>query len=483
MKKISIVLTFVLLSFFAFSGQSTKNVANVKLKRGIASIIAPDGTKADIKRGMWIKEGSIIKTGAKSFVRLSFIDKSSMNIGPKSELKIEKFSKEDAGVINILTGKIRAKVTKDYLKIDKDKSKLFIKSKSAVMGIRGTDFIFTANAKTGASTAVLFEGSVVFSKINRGTDLADLEKVVDRGRRIHPGEFSVAIRGKNKATIPSKMSSRQFRGLEKNDQFTEEAVQKKVKKVKSIVPPGLAGDIVISDNKNLAAEIKQVININVETKTSERDEEQVQESKGFVKGDDIKPVDGSIVHLESGTIIPLGVDSQFDANAGEWVSNSIGSIDGAGDYFPPDGYIITDEGHLLKTDSTTGNIQEVIIGDIKPLDEVKPLDDIQVKEYVAPIDTAPIDGIDPRTGEPILEDERPPLGEEPPPEGEEAPPVVEEGLYPGEEPDAGDDEGYLPPPPKPGDCSTCNQPGTYTEDGAPPPPPSGKTRVIINVTK
>ena len=75
MKKISLILAFILLSFIAFSGQSTKNVAKVKLKRGIASLVAPDGTKAEIKRGMWIKEGSIIKTGDKSFVRLSFIDK------------------------------------------------------------------------------------------------------------------------------------------------------------------------------------------------------------------------------------------------------------------------------------------------------------------------------------------------------------------------------------------------------------------------
>jgi hypothetical protein len=470
MKNVLFILTTLLLSVIAFSSQQGKNVAKVKLKRGVATVVAPDGTKLKIKRDMWIKEGSVIKTEEKSFVRLSFIDKSSMNIGPKSELKIEKFSKKDAGVINILTGKIRSQVTKDYLNIDKDKSKLFIKSKSAVMGIRGTDFIFSANNTTGTSTAVLFEGSVVFSKIDRNTNLADLERVVDRGRRINPGEFSVAMRGKRKATVPSKMSSKQFRGLEKNNTFNEDKSKKKAKKSKSIVPPGLAGNIVSGDSKSLAAEIKQVINVSVESKNIEIDQDQVKESKGFVKGDDIKPVDGSIVHIESGTIIPLGVDSQFDSNAGEWISGSVGTTDVAGGYVPPEGYLITDDGNLLKTDNKSGKIKEVIINDVRPLDDVKPLGDIKVIDYVPPVDQDQYKGTAPKSE--VLPGEDTNSADQPPVEGDET------AEY------EGPNGENLPPPPKPGDCSTCNQPGTYTEGGAPPPPPpSGSTRAILKVNK
>ena len=151
-----------------FSSQNAgKKVALVKIVKGSATFLSLSGDKDYIRKGMWLTEGTIVKTEPRSFVKLSFIDKSSMNIGPKSELKIEKFSKDEAGVINILTGKIRSKVTKDYLQMNKDKSKLFIKSKSAVMGIRGTDFLFSTNKVTGATTAVLFEGKVVFNKINR----------------------------------------------------------------------------------------------------------------------------------------------------------------------------------------------------------------------------------------------------------------------------------------------------------------------------
>src|SRR5690606_40301890 len=56
-----------------------------------------------------------------------------------------------AGVINVLSGKIRSKVTKNYLDMDQDKSKLFVKSKSAVMGIRGTDFIDRKSTRLNSS--------------------------------------------------------------------------------------------------------------------------------------------------------------------------------------------------------------------------------------------------------------------------------------------------------------------------------------------
>ena len=472
MKKIYLILIFVLASFFAFSSQETKNVAKVKVKRGLASALAPDGTKTEIKKGMWIKEGSIIKTGDKSFVRLSFIDKSSMNIGPKSELKIEQFSKDKPGVINVLTGKIRSKVTKDYLQLEKDKSKLFIKSKSAVMGIRGTEFLFSANALTGASTAVLFEGSVVFSKINKGDNLANLEALVNKGRKISPGQFSVAIKNKKKATVPSKMSTKQFKGLEGNSEFVASS-KKNVKKIKSIVPPGLAGDIVSSDSNQIVNDIQKVTAIKLTPSEREVDQDLIKESKGYVKGDDIKPVDGSIVHIDSGAIIPLGVDSTFDKNTGEWVSNSVGAVDTNGGYIPPEGFAITDDGKLLTTDLSSGQVKEVVIHDIKPLDEVRPLEEIQVIDYTPP------------ANEPIPGD-LPPLapGEEPiNPDGEKLPEgeLNPDGEFGPEVSESGDE--ILPPPPKPGDCSTCNQPNTFGDSGAPPPIPTGKTRAIIQVNR
>lgn len=472
-KKLGILFVVLSLSLFAFSGQSTKEVAKVKVKRGIANVVAPDGTSTELKKDMWVKEGSIIKTGEKSFVKLSFIDKSSMNVGPKSELKIEKFSKEDAGVINVLTGKIRSKVTKDYLKMDKDKSKLFVRSKSAVMGIRGTEFMFTANAKAGTSTAVLFEGSVVFNKLNKGDNIKNLEAIVNKGTPIKPGQFSVASQKMAKPTVAAKLSSKQLGSLAGNAEFKEVSPDaKNAKKIKSVVPPGLSGDAVMGGNEQLEAEIAKVVKVKVETKGGAEPEvaaAAVENAKGFANGDEVQPAAGSMVDIDSGVIIPPPADSVFDPNTGEFVSNSMGGIAPTGEYLPPEGMQITETGDMIKQ-TEAGETVKVVV-EIKPPDEIKPLDEAPTVAYVPPAEDGPAPASD---GTVVAG------GDEPPP-GEEAP-LGDEPLLEGPAP-AGDDD-VLPPPPLPPGGSTSLQPPSLNDAlTAPSPPPPTRTRVKINVNK
>ena len=54
---------------------------------------------------------------------------------------VASFTKKKAGILNLIKGKLRSKVTKDYMNMsDKEKSKLFIVTKTAAMGVRGTEF-------------------------------------------------------------------------------------------------------------------------------------------------------------------------------------------------------------------------------------------------------------------------------------------------------------------------------------------------------
>lgn len=452
------------MSLVAFSGQSNKKVAIVKVAKGIVSIISPSGGGTSVKRGQWLKEGTIVKTGSRSFARISFIDKSTMNIGPNSEIKIEKFSKNKAGVINVLSGKIRAKISKDYLRMEKGKSKLFVKSRSAVMGIRGTDFIFTTSKKTGASTAVLFEGSVVFNKLNKGDNTNNLESIVNRGRRIRPGQFSIAIRSNNRATVPSKMSAKQFIKLNKNDKFKVTVATKESSKREnnSMVPPGLSGEVVMSDNKNLKKEINKISKQSVKSLIKGKNTESLEESKGFIKGDDIKPADGSLVHLESGTVIPMGIDSNYDSNSGQWNSTTNGGVDQFGEYQPPVKHEITDEGQLLRKDPSTGEIVQISTEIGVPLDERPAFKDIIGVKYE---DTPPVENGPKPAGDPENEN------------------VIEPNLNGPEGEIYYDENGnrILRDIPKPGDCSTCNQPNTQFNhrDGGGSIGPSTKVRIRV----
>lgn len=395
MSKLLVITLLSSLSFVLYGSEAkSSKVAVIKMLRGKVEIISQEGDSAPGKKGLWVTEGSIVKTAAKSFVRLSFIDKSTVNVGPKSEMKIEKFSKDDAGVLNVISGKIRSKVTKDYLQINKNKSKLYVKSKQAVMGVRGTDFVFSYSPKTGASTAVLFEGSIVFNKFNKNNRKLSLESIVNKGRSLRPGQFSVARRDMRKPTVAAKLSSTQLRAMNKNENFvTSSKSNKKVKSTRSIVPPGLDGAVVYAGQGALENGIKSVVKTNVETKKKEMTKKEIEKTKGFVKGDDIQPAAGSLVHIDTGTIIPVAMDATF--SDGEWVSKSIGGVDKSGDYVPPSGYSITDEGKLIKV-VDGGMIQQVLI-EVKPVDEVPTFGDTKVIDFQEPINgPAPAgDGLEP----------------------------------------------------------------------------------------
>lgn len=512
MKNIIIILMFAM-SIMAFSSQRGKNVAIVKLAKGTASVTNLAGETTAIQKGMWIEEGAIIKTAPKSFVRLSFVDKSSMNVGPKSELKIEKFSKKEAGVINVLTGKIRSQVTKDYLQMDKDKSKLFVKSKNAVMGVRGTDFMFSTNRKTGNTTTVLFEGAIVFNKLPKG-GAADLESVVNKGRKILPGQVSVALRNKPVPTVPAKLNSKQFAKLQNNISMLDSDV-KKAKRRKSPVPPGLTGDIVANDPVNLKEEIKKIVKVEVAEIENKKIDMEV--SKGFKDGLDEKPADGVMVHVETGAVIQPANDAVFDNNTGEWVSSTMGDINAAGEYIPPEQINITSDGSFV-TETNDGKMA-VIPGmgeSIVPVDQMVSFDDapkvelppeiaIQVEQDLktqdaeGPTPAGSVDDLPP----PSPEDFKAPEGPngDPNQAGDLPPPIIPEDFN--DPTKAGDlmlnPDGSPAGPAPAGNldsgnvCANCvpvpiGQPVTTNpttnapgQGGAPPPPPPGTTKIRVKV--
>lgn len=359
MKALFLILIFSVTSLAYAQG---KKVAVVKIVRGEVDVLTL-GKTTKLKVDDWVVDGSVVKTSDKSFAKLVFIDKSQMNIGPNSEMKIEKFSGNDSGVIDLVKGKIRSQVTKDYLQMNKDKSKLFIKTPNAVMGIRGTDFMISTNGKNTA--AILFEGEVVFNKMDsRGVSNTDkLEAMVDQGVRMHPGEFSVVEQNRPQPTVPSLLNIEQRVILEKNDSFERNpgnADSEEAKK--SVVPEGLDGKVVSNDTGALKSEApaSEVKSINGSA-----------DPDGYVSGDKIKPANGSFVHVESGIIIPPGKDSVLDSNTNTYIPGpETGKVGSDGSYQPPKNMEITGDGKIMVV-VTGGDGQRKIV-EVPPPSPVKP---------------------------------------------------------------------------------------------------------------
>ncbi len=365
MKSLYITLLSLLMvvSSFAQSGPSdAPKVAVVSILRGEVDVLLL-GKTIKLQKDEWIKEGSVVKTGEKSFVKLVFIDKSQMNIGPNSQIKITKFEGSESGIIDLVKGKIRSQVSKDYLQMkDKDKSKIFIKTPNAVMGIRGTDFMISASDK--ATSAILFEGSVVFAKNEnmRENSTERLEEMVNQGVRIHPGEFSVVEQNRTRPTEPAMLNIEQREILEKSGHFDSErhpgnsGTEKQ--EAKSVVPEGLSGAAVSNNSNSIKNELASVADA-----STHKAPPSTENPNGFVDGDKVKPANGSFVHLESGTIIPPGAGSVLDSNTNAYIPGpGQGQVSTTGEYVPPKNVEITSDGKIMiafKDEAGAIKVQEI----------------------------------------------------------------------------------------------------------------------------
>ncbi len=344
MKCLGLILMMLINSAMAFA--QVKKVAVVKILRGEVDVLTL-GKTSKLKVQDWVEDGAVVKTGDKSFVKLVFLDKSQMNVGPNSEMKIEKFNGQDSGVIDLVKGKVRSQVSKDYLQIkDRDSSKLFIKTPNAVMGIRGTDFMISTNGKN--TSAILFEGEVVFNKLEaRGvTDSKRLEEMVDRGVRMYPGEFSVVEQDRIQPTVPALLNINQREVLEKNDTFDTRSPSSAGSEAsqKSVIPEGLNGQIVGNNSSVLNQELSQVVG-------QDNTKQSVASSsvpEGYVAGDKVKPANGSFVHVESGVIIPPGGESVLDKNSNTYIAGpETGKVAADGSFVPPKNVEITNDGKIM----------------------------------------------------------------------------------------------------------------------------------------
>jgi hypothetical protein len=349
---------FIFLMLFSTSVFAQSKIAVVKILRGEVTLLTL-GKSKQLNVDDWVENGGVVKTAEKSFVKLIFIDKSQMNIGPNSEMKVESFTGKNSGIIDLVKGKIRSQVTKDYLQMkDKDKSKLFIKTKNAVMGVRGTDFLISSNGQS--TSIVLFEGEIAFNKFeNRGEISTEkLEEIVDRGVRMFPGEFSVVDPARSMPTAPALMNIQQREKLEQNVDMNKERAPSSSQPEevsRTVVPPGLSGAVVSNNPEVLKKELSQV---NIQDNSSLDKRSSSSDPEGYVKGEKVKPANGSFVHIESGVIIPPGPDSVLDKNSNTYIPGSeSGRVASDGSYIPPKNIEITDKGTILVSTTVGGNVK------------------------------------------------------------------------------------------------------------------------------
>lgn len=336
----------IVLSLFSHQAFATTGNATVILLKGKA-LVTTGGQAKELSLKDVVPQGASVKTEARSFVKLAFQDNSQINVGPDSQLKIEATPANQPGVVNLLSGQIRAQVTKDLLKVDTNekKDKLFVKTKTAAMGIRGTDFQTIYNPANQNTSLVTFEGNVAMVKVVDGQDFRGA-LYSDRVVSVGPGQYSGAGNSMPNASIPVKISPAQMATLQSNDamQGVGEKTQQKSDIVGSNVPPGVDPKNFASNDSGMANALSTTVGAEAmaaATKASDTGKGNNPPPEGFYNANTgaYAPRAGGFIDLNSGTYIPPPPGSSFDPNTGVFVPpKALGSFDPAtGNYMPPKG--------------------------------------------------------------------------------------------------------------------------------------------------
>jgi hypothetical protein len=119
--------------------------------------------------GSKVCSGDTVISGAASRVRLKMDDGNELNISPDSKIVLENYQFEPAQnkkkvLLNVLQGKVRAATKQENMYNDKASdgaaNSFQVKTKTAVAGVRGTDFLTSYDPQSGASQVVTFRGTV-----------------------------------------------------------------------------------------------------------------------------------------------------------------------------------------------------------------------------------------------------------------------------------------------------------------------------------
>lgn len=190
-KKVVALILSVLL-FLPTAASAGKKIGEITRLKGRVTIYR-DGAKIGIsaKNGMALEQNDKIKTRAKAYLRFKLNDGSSMTLGQKAELTLDRFTynpekKERVAFFNIALGKLRIFANRMLKYRD---NRFQVKTPTAVAGVRGTVFMVWVESPTA-------------------TRIACLDSVVDVANVMEPDEYVVLTKNiltsVNKGKTPSK---------------------------------------------------------------------------------------------------------------------------------------------------------------------------------------------------------------------------------------------------------------------------------------
>ncbi len=320
--------------------------AEVVLLKGKAIRIDSTGAKTFLKQGdVFLDDGTLV-TDKKSLLRLKLDDGSVLSLGPESKMMIAQVLPGKPKVIDLIQGKLRAQIN-EHTPVPEEGHKMYIKTRTAALGVRGTDFLIVHNPKNHVTSTLTFKGDVnLFKKrdediqeslreelndqkgrkslipnVDQEKDLVNLEDDLRHHSAVGvaPGQLSGAFPSYDKAAAPVKLSPTQFALLAQNSQLEMGAKGKVLKGRKNKKNPG-------PDNNSLVP-------------VPPGDEPVPDDKTNYDKKNADGVRSGGILDLETGFYLAPPADAAYDPKTQTFeVPAEFGGVDAVtGEYIPPDG--------------------------------------------------------------------------------------------------------------------------------------------------
>jgi len=352
--KLKQVIYPVILSTISVS--SFANLAQITILKGTVTYLSVGMREAKTASlNQWLPKDTSLLTKDKSFVKLKYKNGTEVSLGPESKVLIDHQDDKNQEVIGLMLGKLKASVRN----IQKDETtKMIIKTKSAALGVRGTEFQTTYSPETKITSLLTFEGAVAMAKIDpEKRAVEDTNKIEatlkDKSVLVKVGEYSGTSATVNTITEPVKIAPEQFTKLKLNQTLgaTEEKIDQKV------------------FEKELIASQKEYVEANRKEENSKVDEKSGAETSALRAG--------GYFDEKTGLYLPPPKTAEFDEKLKIFkTTEAMGKVDDQGQFTPPEG---------IKLDPVQGIVIEEKIASLDTLKYAQELSDVIVKQVETPI--------------------------------------------------------------------------------------------------
>lgn len=319
MLRLLLIYLISFLTCFKSAQANTHSYGVIVKLRGDVTVLHSGAKKAvSAKMHMKLFENSSILTKKSSLVRIRLKNKTTITLGPNSKINLKEIKPVKSDTIDLISGRIRTKVEELEKNKKQDKDKLKIVTRSAALGVRGTEFYTIYNFENKNTSVITLKGAV---------ELKEETVFQKKPKKKMPQAKNIPAKEKKSVTI-------------KEGKYASIHHQKQ-----EIIKPTRISPLQLNVLKNLEKEEK-------EDKEDKKEKEKEQETISDLISPEEETsslIAGGFVDLGTGIYVPPKKSGKFDEKNKVYLHDKKqGNIDlTTGEYVPPKG---------LKLDSFEGFI-------------------------------------------------------------------------------------------------------------------------------